>query len=288
LGRICIAPLDGPGIAIVETDVTHELPSEVFDRREDATGDDISLDFGEPVLYLVEPRRVCGGEVEADLLVSSEEIVNSPGLMGGEVVRDDVDRLPLGLACDDVAKKGHELLTRMTLCWLAKHLSGPRVEGGVERQGPMAKVLESVAFGSPRRERKHRIQAIERLDGCLFIKTEYGGVLGRLQVKTDDVCGLLFETRIVGEHVPFDPVRFQSGPSPNSRYQHVAHTENLRELPSAPLGGSIRWLASRPLEDSSFRPRSENARLAPLMPGVKPGESVFEKSAFPERSWIAS
>ena len=41
----------------------------------------------------------------------------------------------------------------------------------------MPVVFESVPFGSPRRKRKHRIQAIQRLNGGLLIHAKHGRVL---------------------------------------------------------------------------------------------------------------
>src|SRR5215469_3917249 len=48
----------------VLADVPHELSAQIGDRGEDATGDDVALDPGEPQFDLVEPGLVSRREVQ--------------------------------------------------------------------------------------------------------------------------------------------------------------------------------------------------------------------------------
>lgn len=59
---IKVLPLHGLGGLVVLTDIAHELPLEIRDRGEHATGDDIALDPGKPPLDRVEPGGVCRGK----------------------------------------------------------------------------------------------------------------------------------------------------------------------------------------------------------------------------------
>jgi len=63
VGRIAVDPLHGFGRAVVLADVAHELALEIGHGGEDAAGDDIALDLGEPEFNLVEPGRVRRGVV---------------------------------------------------------------------------------------------------------------------------------------------------------------------------------------------------------------------------------
>ena len=49
-------------------DVPHELSAQIGDGGEDATGDDVALDPGEPQFDLVEPGRVSRREVQPDTI----------------------------------------------------------------------------------------------------------------------------------------------------------------------------------------------------------------------------
>jgi hypothetical protein len=60
-------PFHGSGSLVVVTDVLHEFSSQLGDGSERAARDDITLDLAEPLLDLVEPRRVGRSEVQVDL-----------------------------------------------------------------------------------------------------------------------------------------------------------------------------------------------------------------------------
>ena len=52
----------------VLADVPHELSAQIGDGGEDATGDDVALDPGEPQFDLVEPGRISRREVQPDTI----------------------------------------------------------------------------------------------------------------------------------------------------------------------------------------------------------------------------
>ena len=76
---------------VVLPDVAHELFVEVFGRGEDASCDHVALDACEPVLDLVEPRRVRRRVVDLDAAMLGQERFNEVGLVTADVVADDVD-----------------------------------------------------------------------------------------------------------------------------------------------------------------------------------------------------
>src|SRR5688500_7867891 len=187
--RVAVGPLDRLGVAIVMADVAADLASEIGDGGEDAAGNDVTLDLGEPELDLVEPGRVGRSEVKTDVGVMSEEVANALRLMGREVVDDDVDLATSGLASDDVAEEGDEFLGRVARRSFAEHLAALGVQSGVEGECAVAEVFESVTLGAARGERKNGIEPIERLDRGLFVDAENRRVLRRIDVEPDDVRG---------------------------------------------------------------------------------------------------
>jgi len=66
LTRIGVLAFDGFGSGVVHTDVGHQLAMEVLGRSKDTAVDDVTLDFANPKLDLVEPGRVGRGEVKLD------------------------------------------------------------------------------------------------------------------------------------------------------------------------------------------------------------------------------
>jgi hypothetical protein len=58
---IPIGPLEGFGSFVVAVDIAGDFASEVSSGSEDAAGEQIALNFGEPDFDLIEPRRVKSG-----------------------------------------------------------------------------------------------------------------------------------------------------------------------------------------------------------------------------------
>ena len=61
-------PRTRSGTLDVLADVPHEISAQIGDGGEDATGDDVPLDPGEPQFDLVEPGRVSRREVPPDTI----------------------------------------------------------------------------------------------------------------------------------------------------------------------------------------------------------------------------
>ena len=89
-----VFPLDRASIGGVGVDVTTEFASQVRDRGENAAGDDLAFDLGEPDLHLVEPRGIRRGEVQLHARMLLKEVSNQLGFVGREVVEDDMNQLP--------------------------------------------------------------------------------------------------------------------------------------------------------------------------------------------------
>ncbi len=104
--------------------------------------------------------------------VRCQERINLLGLVRREVVGDDMDLLASRLIDHEIIEKRDELGGGMALGGLAQHLAGLGVKGRVQRQGAVAKVFEAVAFCASRRQRQHRVFAIERLNRRLLVHAE--------------------------------------------------------------------------------------------------------------------
>lgn len=107
------------GILIVEADVAHQLSGQVGDGGEDASGNDVALDFGEDQLDLVEPGGVGRDEMDPDVGVGLKEAINELGLVGGEVVGDHVDLAAARLLSNQHLEELDELFATVPSCRLA-------------------------------------------------------------------------------------------------------------------------------------------------------------------------
>ena len=126
------------------TDVAHKLARQVLDRGEDSAGDDLALDLGEPVFYLIEPGGVSWGVVEMHFRVSREELLHPLGLVGRKVVGNEMDLLAARLIGDQLSEEGHKLLAGMARGSFAHHCAAFGVKRGVQREGAVAVVSRGV------------------------------------------------------------------------------------------------------------------------------------------------
>lgn len=276
-----MSPLDGFGLAVVEADVAHDSFREILDRGEDAAVNEVAFDLGEPELDLIEPGGVGGREVERDRRMVVEELLDSLGLVCGEVVENDVDFLVGRLTGDEIFEEGDELLTGVAADGLAQDFSGFGVERGVQRQGTVADVLEAMALGSSRGERQDRVFAIESLDGRLLIDTEDGGMLGRVDIQAQDVGGFALEVGIVGCHVALHAMGLDPVLLPGAGHHHVMDPEFLGQAPGAPVGRAIGGGLLGPSQDSGLHARREHFDLAAFVAGVEAGETLLREALFP-------
>ena len=104
-----------------------------MDGGEDATSNEVSLDLAEPQLNLIEPRRVGRGEVEVNPAVVLKELADQLGLVGREVVEDDVNLLLGRALSDDFFEEGNEVLAGVAGRGLAMHASGGGFQSCVQR-----------------------------------------------------------------------------------------------------------------------------------------------------------
>src|SRR6266851_9651864 len=92
---------------------------------------------------LIEPRRIGRSKMQVQLGMIGQELCDPLGLMGREVVGDDVDLPTLGLQRNNLAQESHKLLGGMVGSGLTKDLAAFGVERGIERERAMPIVTRS-------------------------------------------------------------------------------------------------------------------------------------------------
>jgi hypothetical protein len=147
-----------------------------------------------------------------------QELPYQRGLVSRKIVEDDVDLLLIGTQSDDFLQEDNEILTGVPCGGFAMNAAGSRVQRCIQGERSVPLVFESVAFGATGRKRQDRIEPIQSLNRRLLIDTEHSGMMGRIQVQPDDVGSLGFEIRIIAGHVALQPVRLQSGLSPDAMH----------------------------------------------------------------------
>ena len=83
--------------------------------------------------------------MEMDFGVSREELLHPFGLMGREIVGNEMNLLAARLISNQVGEEGHKLLAGVTRGGFAHHLAIASIKRGVQRKGAVAIVFEAVA-----------------------------------------------------------------------------------------------------------------------------------------------
>src|SRR5437773_6864835 len=278
---ISIFPLHGSGRFVVLTDVSQELFVQIRNGSEYASGDDVALDLAEPQLDLIQPRRVGRSEVQVNLGMHRQEIRDRPALVSREVVGDHMDLFAAGLIDHNVCEERGELGRGVPRSCFAEHLPGLGVEGGIQRQGAVAKVLKAVPFCASRGQRQNRIFAIQGLDGGLFIYAEHRGMCRRVQIQPNNVGGLLLKIRIVRGHVALDAMRLESVLTPHPCHHHVADVQMRSEFARAPVRCPTGRRTPGGLENPCFQFRGEHGGDLSPMSAVESRDALLGKSFAP-------
>src|SRR6516164_2707369 len=252
IGGVFVRPFNGCCFAIVGTDVAHNFAIEIFDRTEDAAGDEVSLDFGEPDFDLVEPGGVSGRVMNTHLGVTSEKITDRLGLMGAQVITDDVEGLLLGLASHELFQKRHELCASVAGAGLANHFAGAGMECRVQRQRAVTVILKAVSFGPARGQGQNWVQAVKRLDGTLFVNAEDRRVKRWLEVKSNDVGSLLFKLWVGAGHVAPESMGLNPGASPDAGDSTVRNVQMPSQFAGAPMSRTVRRRLLSSVENLGF------------------------------------
>src|SRR3954447_2507183 len=97
---VSISPTDRLRCIVVASNVAKNFASQISDRRKDSATEDVPFNFGEPEFDLVQPGRIRRGEMQVHAGMGGEERPHLLGLMGRQVVEDDVDLASAGLHVD--------------------------------------------------------------------------------------------------------------------------------------------------------------------------------------------
>ena len=142
----------------------------------------------------------------------------------------------------------------------------------------MPEILKAVALGTPGGKGQNGIEAIESLNGALFIHAEHGGVGRRLQIEADNVGSLGLEARVVASHVMTPPGRLQTGLGPDASNPHVTDAQSGGELARTPMRGTVRGLVMQaPINDPGFQPFGARSHRLAQMASPETRDAFLQK-----------
>ena len=214
----------------------------------------------------------------------SKESRDQFGLVSREIIRNDVDFCGARLMGGNIGQEGHELGRGMTRRCFAQDFTGLDVKGSVQRQRAVPVLLEAMPLGTARRERQHRIFAVQRLNRGLLVNAEHHGILWRLEIQPNHIGGLDFKVRIVGSQIAFEPMRLDPVFGPDTGHGHVRDipAQSCRELARRPVCRSARrFVFGRPSQYLRFQAVGDFVAFATTVPGKQPRQPIRRKALAP-------
>jgi hypothetical protein len=93
-------------------------------------------------------------------------------------------------------------------------------------------------------KRQNRIEPIQRLNRRLLINAEHRGMLRRVQIQPDNVCGFSLELRIIADHITLQPMRLQTRLFPDAMHSIFTDAQRRGEFAATPMSGTILRLSA--------------------------------------------
>jgi hypothetical protein len=210
-----------------------------------------------------------------------QEVANELGLVGGEIVEDDMNLLPRQAQRHHFFQEGNEVVAGMAGGGSSVHAAGLGVQRGIQRKCSMPVVLGAVTLRSPRRKLQNGIEPIQGLDGGFLIDAEHGGMLRRPQIQADNVGRFAFELRIIAGQVTLQTIGFQASFFLDPMHCILADSQCGRQFAATPMRGTVAGFLAGSRRNPGSQSRSQNRGLLAGMIGVEPVEPGFEEALLP-------
>lgn len=224
--------------------------------------------------------------------VRFQECIDLLGLVGTEVVGENLDFLMFELVSHDAGERGQKLGRGVPDGRLAQHLVVFCVEVRLQRQRAAAETFEAMSLGAL--QRQHRVQPIECLNRRLLIRAENDRILWRIQVQPGNIRRLGLEVRIVGGQIAFEQVQLGVVHGQNASYSHV-HVRDIAtqfrcRLTRRQVSGAVSWpIFSGACNRPGVQPIGHLTAVAPIAAREQAGQKVsFKPLASPVSVAVAA
>lgn len=279
--RISIRPLHGFRCFVVLPDIPQEFPFQIMAGREDAAGNDIALDLGEPEFHLVEPGRIGRREMHADGGMVAQERLHLLGFMRREIVEDHMHLLPARLMGHEFGQERDELGRGMPLRGASQHRATAGLERRIEREGAVTGIFKAMPLDPAGRQGQHRIQPIQRLDCGLLIDTEDHRMLRRVQIQPNNIGRLALKVGIVRCHVPLKAMGFEAMPGPDPGDHHMGEPKRLPQPPRTPVCRPVLRPPASPVQNLGLQLGREYRGWLPPVSAIEARQPLGRKASTP-------
>src|SRR5215469_2780084 len=159
--------------------------------------------------------------------------------------------------------------------------TGTSVQRRIQRESAMTKIFKAMPFGSARGERQDRIKSVECLNRALLIHTKDCSLERRLKIQTDDVGGLLFELRVIADHVPTHSMRLNTEMAPDTAHARLTYAQLFGQPIAAPVGRTISGTLTGGLQDTGLGLSGPRPAWTTPIPRIESRQTLLLKAPLP-------
>ena len=194
-------------------------------------------DLREESFDLIEPARAGRREMQVVARVAHKPPHHLRHFVGPVVVHDEVDLTGRRQLRVEPLEEFQKLLMAMPSMTLTDHLPRRDIQRRKQRGGAVANVVVGLLSREAGAHRQQRPRAIQGLDLALFVHRQHDGVIGRTQIKADDVPDFLDKLRVRRQLERVDAMRLQAERAPQARDRIFGQPCDVGHAARGPLGG---------------------------------------------------
>jgi len=268
-------------IIVVGVNVPPDSTGDIVYVLKDPATKAVYCEIAEEAFDHVKPRSTCRSKVGLESRVTFEPGFDLFVLMGGVIVTNDMDVFSVRNIAADQVEKANPFLVAVLFHAGADDFAAERVHRGEQRCCAIALVIVGHCLAAALLERKPWLSSVQSLDLTFLIAGKDQRVLGRVEIKTDDVFELFLKSFVVGKFETGHPMRLQAMRCPDASNTGRAYSRSFRHGGPAPVGASRRRVLERHLHNARAG-RCSNRRDA-SRPGL-----IFENTRKPSLSVAVS
>jgi len=192
-------------------------------------------EVSEPAFDQIEPGTGRGGKVQVKTRMATQPTLDAGVLVGSVVVHDQVHVQFARRLLVDALQEADELLMPVLRHAVADDRAIQRPQGRKQGGGAVSLVVVRHRATAARLHRQARLASVESLNLALFIDAEHQRLVGRVQVKADDVDELFNKLRIATHLERRHPVWPQPMLLPNPAHGRFANALRFGHQAGAPM-----------------------------------------------------
>src|SRR3982750_769816 len=114
-------------------------------------------------------------------------------------------------------------------------------------------------------------------------------MLWRIEIKANDVGGLLLKLRIIAGHVSFEPMWFELGLCQYPLHSGLTQPQRAGQFPTRPVSTAVDGFLLSAWKNASLHGRCGRTRLTPFVLSLQAGHAGFFKPSLPlSIPWVHS